>query len=65
VPEAFMPGNRGETVNQATEAPDNREKVGFRPLFREPVPKLTEFWNWLDYSKFKLACQASKRFYEF
>ncbi|GHV92441.1 hypothetical protein AGMMS50268_29440 [Spirochaetia bacterium] len=24
---------------------DLRGKADFRPLFQEPVPKLTEFWN--------------------
>jgi hypothetical protein len=28
---------------------DLDEKAGFRPLFQEPVPKLTEFWNRLKY----------------
>jgi hypothetical protein len=28
---------------------DVKEKAGFRPLFRKPVPKPTEFWNWLNH----------------
>jgi hypothetical protein len=28
------------------------EKAGFRPLFRKPVPKPTEFWNRLKYIRF-------------
>jgi hypothetical protein len=27
------------------------EKAGFRPLFRKPIPKLTEFWDWLPVVK--------------
>jgi hypothetical protein len=28
------------------------EKAGFRPFFRKPIPKLTEFWDWLDHDFF-------------
>jgi hypothetical protein len=28
------------------------EKAGFRQLFREPLPKLTEFWERLNYCRF-------------
>jgi hypothetical protein len=33
------------------------EKAGFRPLFRKPVPKLTEFWNRLIILEFFIMSQ--------
>ena len=35
---------------------DLNEKSGFRPIFQEPFPKLTEFWKWLTLLIFLFFC---------